>query len=221
MRGLAYAALVIAGWRVPAGLDIYMPVPEENPLTREKIAIGRRLFFDRRLSRDRTLSCATCHEPKRAFTDGRAVAAGLGGNRGTRNTPTLVNRGYGWAHFWDGRAPSLEKQVLEPILSPKELSLTVEELSVRVRMSSNEVARALATYVRSIRSGDSPFDRYINGKRSALTPQQQQGLALFRGKGNCTACHAGPNFTDERFHNTGVAWRDKRVIGSGTIHGDG
>jgi len=192
-----------------------MPVPENNPLTRQRIALGRRLFFDRRLSRDRTLSCASCHDPKRAFTDGRAVAVGVFDRKGTRSAPTLVNRGYGASHFWDGRAQTLEKQVLEPILSPKELHMTLEEVAARTRMAPEEVARALASYVRSIRSGDSPFDRYLHGDRNALTEQQRRGLNLFRGKANCSACHVGPNFTDEQFHNTGVAWRDGVLLDAG------
>ena len=208
-------ALFVLAWSVPLGLDIYMPVPEDNPLTREKVALGRRLFFDRRLSLDRTLSCASCHHPKRAFTDGRAVAVGVLGRKGTRSAPTLVNRGYGASHFWDGRAPTLEKQVLEPILSAKELNMTFEEVAARVGMGPEDVSRALASYVRSIRSGDSSFDRYLHGDRNALSEQQRRGLNLFRGKANCSACHVGPNFTDEGFHNTGVAWRDRVLLDAG------
>src|SRR5579864_3644878 len=107
--------------RPPLGLDLYMPVPEANPLTPAKVALGRRLFFDKRLSRDGTLACASCHDPKLAFSDGRTVARGIGGAEGARNSPAIVNRGYGKMFFWDGRAPSLERQALEPILNPKEL----------------------------------------------------------------------------------------------------
>src|SRR5207302_2683064 len=109
----------------PLGLDLYRPVPEENPLTHEKIALGRRLFFDKRLSRDRTLACATCHDPKRAFTDGKPVAVGIEGRTGTRNVPTLINRVYGKSFFFDGRAASLEQQAIEPILNPLEMNLTL------------------------------------------------------------------------------------------------
>src|SRR5262249_36499370 len=112
---------------IPLGLDLYQPIPDDNPLTPEKVVLGRRLFVDQRLSRDRTLACATCHEPTRAFTDGRRVASGIYGQEGTRNVPTLINRVYGASHFWDGRAPSLERQVLEPILNPKELGMTLVE----------------------------------------------------------------------------------------------
>ena len=201
--------------RVPLGLDVYMPVPLDNPLTSEKVALGRRLFFDRRLSRSGVLSCASCHNPKHAFTDGRAVSIGVLGRRGSRNAPTLVNRGYGGAHFWDGRASSLEKQVLEPIFSRNELDMTQVELQNRLRLSPSEVANALASYVRSIRSGESPYDRYLAGDGNALNAQQRRGLALFRGKANCSACHIGPNLTDESFHNTGIAWRSGRLQDEG------
>jgi len=200
-------AIVAAAVVVPLGLDLYMPVPEENPLRADQIAIGRRLFSDRRLSRDGSRACASCHNPGRAFSDGRAVAVGVFGRAGRRNAPALINRGYGRAFFWDGRSTSLETQVLAPITDPNEMDLTLDEASARVGLSSPEIAHALASFVRSILSGDTPFDRFVNGDREALSAAEQRGLRIFRGKGNCTACHVGPNFTDERTHNTGVAWR--------------
>jgi cytochrome c peroxidase len=199
----------------PLGLDLYMPVPETNPLTREKIALGRRLFFDKRLSRDGSLACATCHDPGRAFADGRAVPQGVNAMPGARNSPALINRGYGRRFFWDGRAASLERQVIQPITSPIELGLTTAELERRTGLKVRQVTEALATYVRTIRSGDSPFDRYVAGQTSALTPLEQSGLALFRGRARCTACHVGPSFTDEQFHNTGVAWRNGQFSDEG------
>src|SRR5438876_2862105 len=113
-------SLAAEGWvpRPPLGLDIYMPTPITNSLTREKVALGRRLFFDKRLSRDGTLACTSCHDPQRAFTDGRSVARGINGAEGTRSAPALINRGYGRSFFWDGRAASLERQAIEPILNP-------------------------------------------------------------------------------------------------------
>src|SRR6266852_5235070 len=182
-----------------------MPVPEDNPLTAEKIALGRRLFFDRRLSRDGSISCASCHDPSRAFSDGRPVTAGVFGRQGRRNASAIVNRGYGRSFFWDGRAATLEEQVLKPIQDPNEMDLTLPEAAFRTGLPAEEISRALASYVRSILSGDSPFDRFIGGDLSALSAGQQAGLQLFRGKANCVACHVGPNFTDERLHNTGVA----------------
>ena len=206
------AALILA---IPLGLDLYMPVPEDNPITEEKIELGRRLFNDRRLSRDRSIACASCHDPKRAFSDGRPVAIGVYGKLGRRSAPALINRGYGRAFFWDGRAATLEQQVVQPIQDPNEMDMTLDEAGARVGVSAADLSRALASYVRSILSGDTPFDRFVDGDRRALNAEQQAGLRVFRGKGNCTACHVGPTLSDERFHNTGVAYRDGRVIDDG------
>jgi cytochrome c peroxidase len=211
--------LLFVALTIPLGLDLYLPVPETNPLTNEKIALGRRLFFDRRLSRDSSISCSSCHDPERAFSDGRVLATGVFGRKGRRNSPALINRGYGRLFFWDGRVASLEEQVLKPIEDPNEMDLTLEEASSRVGLPIEKMSHALASFIRSILSGDSPFDRYINGDRGALTAEQQAGLQLFRGKANCIACHVGPNFTDERLHNTGVAWRDGRFTDDGAGQG--
>lgn len=216
---------------IPLGLDAYMPVPEDNPFTAEKVALGRKLFFDRRLSRNKRVSCATCHNPQRAFTDGRSVAVGVFGRTGTRSAPTLVNRGYGAAFFWDGRVSSLEEQVLQPIQNPVEMDMSVEGVVARLQhdrryraqfrqtfgreVNRGDLARALASHVRAILSGDSPYDRYLHGGQSALSSEAREGLRIFRGKGNCIACHVGPNLSDERFHNTGIAWRDGRLLDPG------
>jgi len=205
MKPLLMLSLVL---RPPLGLDLYMPVPDANPLTPAKIALGGKLFFNKRLSRDGTFSCASCHDPKLAFTDGRKVARGINGQEGTRNAPAVINRGYGRTFFWDGRAKSLEQQVLEPILNPKELGMTETLVESRIGLEIAEITGALASYVRTIRTGDSPFDRYAAGNQRALTEIQKAGLMVFRGKARCNTCHAGPNLTDENFHNTGVAWRD-------------
>src|SRR5687768_250953 len=204
--------LVIA---IPLGLDLYMPVPEGNPLSVEKVELGRRLFRDRRLSRDRSIACSSCHDPERAFSDGRPVAIGIARQVGRRSAPALINRGYGRAFFWDGRAATLEEQVLQPIQDPNEMDMTLAEASARVGLPVEDISRSLASFVRSLLSGNSPFDRFINGDRDALSPEQQAGLSIFRGKGNCTACHVGPTFSDERFHNTGVASRDGRLLDEG------
>lgn len=190
----------------PLGLDLYRPVPESNPLTPEKVTLGRKLFFDKQLSRDGSIACATCHQPRHAFTDGKTLAIGIGGQTGVRNVPTLVNRVYGKSFFLDGRAASLEQQAIEPILNPREMDMTVPELEARSGLPASTIAGALASFVRTILSGNSPYDRYVNGDSRALSPQAQRGLSVFRGKGHCINCHAGPNLTDERFHDTGVAW---------------
>jgi len=212
-------ALLILALKPLLGLDLYMPVPESNPLTRDKVELGRRLFFDKRLSRDRTIACATCHDPTLAFSDGRVLARGIDGAEGTRNAPALINRGYGSSFFWDGRAKSLEQQALEPILNPRELGLTEGELEQRTKLKTAEVTAALASFVRTIRSGDSRFDRYTAGQPNAINALEKAGLAVFRGRGNCSACHPGPNFTDEQFHNTGVAWRDGALADRGAGQG--
>jgi cytochrome c peroxidase len=166
------------------------------------------------------VSCSSCHDPDRAFSDGRPVSIGIAGRKGRRNSPALINRGYGRLFFWDGRISTLEEQVLKPIEDPNEMDLTLHEAARRVGLTPEKMSRALASYVRSILSGNSPFDRFINGNRAALTAEQQAGLQVFRGKANCTACHMGPNFTDESLHNTGVAWREGRVQDEGAGRGD-
>jgi len=206
---------------IPVGLDQYLPVPADNPLTAEKIALGRRLFNDRRLSRDRTAACASCHIPARAFSDGRRVASGVSGRTGRRNAPALLNRAYGRAFFWDGRTNTLEEQVLRPIEDPIEMDLSADEAAARVGLDRTTMAHALASYVRSILAGDSRYDRFLNGDRSALSADEVAGLAVFRGKGNCTACHIGPTLTDEQFHNTGVAWRLESGSATGELLDEG
>lgn len=172
---------------------------------------GKALFFDKRLSRDGSVSCGTCHDPKRAFADGQVLSAGVGGRRGTRHTPTVLGRGAGRLQFWDGRSASLEEQVLEPIRNPNEMAMTVEDALARVEkdypgLDARGLARALAAYVGSIRSEASAFDRFMHGDGAALNALEREGLRLFRDKARCYICHSGDQFTDEQFHNTGVAW---------------
>ncbi len=216
---------------IPLGLDLYLPVPEDNPLRPERVALGRRLFFDPVLSRDRSLACAGCHDPERAFTDGRALSVGVSGRVGTRSVPTIVNRAYGSSFFWDGRISTLEEQVLQPIQDPKELDMPIRDVVVRLRRDREyserfqavfgriptdvDLANALASYVRTILSGDAPIDLYLGGDLDALSDRAREGLRIFQGKANCSECHLGPTFTDERFHNTGVAWRDGELRDQG------
>lgn len=208
---------------VPLGLDLVAPVPEDNALTPAKVALGRKLFFDPELSADRTLSCASCHQPSRYFTDGRARAVGIGGTEGKRNVPSILNAAYGRSFFWDGRAASLEEQTLQPIQSAAELALPLRELERRLRerddyreafreafegeaTSADRLSRALATYVRTLRSGDAPIDRFLHGDTTALSVDARRGFRLFVGRANCGICHLAPLFTDHGFHNTGVSW---------------
>lgn len=211
----------------PEGLDLYLPVPPDNPLRVDVISLGRRLFFDPILSRDSSLACSSCHQPQRGFTDGRRVSVGVFGRQGTRNVPAILNRGYGRSFFWDGRIGSLEEQVLQPIRALDEMDLTLEDAVVRVsndpgyshrfrstfsrQVNMEDIARALASYVRTIQAGASRFDRLVGGDASAMTEVERQGLALFQGKARCDRCHVGTNLTDEGFHNTGVAWSEGRL----------
>ena len=214
-----------------------MPVPPDNPLTAEKVELGRRLFFDTRLSRDGTVACASCHLPERAFTDGRSVAVGIGRARGRRNAPTLYNRAYVSTLLWDGRAASLEEQAVLPMVSATELDNTHDEVVRRLReshlyrelfasafgteaISIERVAKAIASFERTLLSVDSAFDRYdVRGDELALSPAARRGLELFRGKGRCTFCHGTPLFTDNRFHNTGVSWRHRPSLGPVAVDG--
>jgi cytochrome c peroxidase len=220
---LLAAAALAASRRPPLGLDLYLPAPEENPITPAKLALGRRLFSDRRLSREGSLSCAVCHDPRRAFTNGRSVD--------TRQVPAIVNRAYGTFFFWDGRAASLEEQALQPMLNPREMATTQEAAVAVIRndrgywrsfqvvfgreANFEDIGRAIACFVRTIRSGDSRYDRYESGRRGMLSEEERRGLALFRGKARCIQCHSGPNLTDEGFHNTGVAFRGGHLLDEG------
>jgi cytochrome c peroxidase len=209
----------------PLGLDLYLPVPESNPLTPEKAALGERLFFDPKLSRDGTVACTSCHLPGHALSDTLAVSRGVDGRVGVRNAPTLMNRGWARSLFWDGRAASLEEQALHPIRSPREMDLPLETLGPRLRenpdyvhafraafpdeedpVGPEGVARALASYVRTLQAGDAPFDRFRAGQRDASPDDARRGARLFFGRAGCAVCHAGPTFSDGRFHNTGISW---------------
>jgi cytochrome c peroxidase len=196
-------------------------VPPTASWTPEKAALGQRLFNDRLLSRDRTVSCADCHRKDLAFTDGRKTAVGVAGRTGTRNTPTLLNRGLGRTQFWDGRAGTLEDQALGPIANPMEMDLPVPDAVDRLAAvpayraafqavfggapTAERLGEALAAYERTVYAVDSPFDRHLAGKPGALSPAAQRGLTLFGRKARCGECHAGPNFTDEDFHCLGVS----------------
>jgi cytochrome c peroxidase len=205
-----------------------VPEPPFNKGTDAKIALGRQLFFDKSLSIDRTTACATCHDPGRAFTDGRPLAVGVGGKVGRRNSPTLVNRGFGRVHFWDGRESSLEELVLQPIADPAEMGLPLPELRARLdadaayreafqaafagQVSVDTAGAALAAYLRTIRSGDSSYDRFSGGATDAMSDDAKAGLTIFRGKGRCSFCHREPLFTDEMLWNTGVALRPDNTL---------
>lgn len=182
--------------------------------------LGRALFFDPVLSEDGDVSCASCHDPARGFASPDPIAVGRGGQLGDFHAPTLLNRAAGEQFLWDGRAASLEEQVLMPLSDPREmgtdLGLILERLGSSPEWSrrfeeafggapdAGRLADALASFVRSLLEGDSPVDRFQAGDASALDEAEQAGLWIFESSGRCWRCHNGPNFTDESFHNTGV-----------------
>jgi cytochrome c peroxidase len=208
---------------IPAGLDLSVPLPPDRPPTAAGAELGRRLFFDPILSKDRNLSCASCHRPELAFADSTARSAGLAGVPARRNTPGLINVSYRPHLSWIGRTTTLEEQVLLPILDSLELGIDLGELDARLRAdasyraafrrafggppSPSNVAQALAGYLRTLLSADSPYDRFLAGDTTALSVEARRGLRLFTGRAGCSACHIGPNLSDGRFHNTGVAVR--------------
>jgi cytochrome c peroxidase len=218
----------------PRGLDIALyRLPD--PPTPNRVRLGRWLFFDRRLSRDGTVSCASCHQPDHAFSNTAAVAEGISGARGTRKTPTIVNLAVpmAWsnfrdvppgAFFWDGRARSLEQQALGPIANPLEMGSSRVRLVETIagipgyrryfgdafgdgRVTAERIAHAIADYVRTRMSGNSRFDRWVTGRdANAMSPQERRGFALFSGPAGCARCHPPPMFTDGRFRNLGIGW---------------
>lgn len=213
------------GFHVPWGLDVFsLRIPTNNPIGKEKVELGKLLFFDRRLSRDGTVSCADCHNPRLAFTDGRAVATGIKARQGERSSPTLVNRAFSTAQFWDGRASSLEEQAKGPMVDPLEMGngshddvvnslkrvdgyrrLFYEAFGTE-DFTIDDVAKAIATFERTLLSGNSPFDQFQRGDRWAISSTAERGFDLFRDRARCVTCHTGFNFTDEQFHTLGTGY---------------
>jgi cytochrome c peroxidase len=203
-------------------------MPADNPQTPEKIALGEQLFFDGRLSANGTVACASCHDPRLAFTDGRPLSVGIGNRVGQRNSPTVLNALYNIAQFWDGRALTLETQAALPIVNPVEMGqptldaavariAAVPDYRARFRRvfgrppSGTDLVRALASYERSQLSFDSPFDHFIAGDSSAIDASAKRGWTLFNTQGRCNKCHAFTDttsrpttFNDTAYHNIGV-----------------
>lgn len=222
------ASGMLAAGRKPAAQEVEVPLgllpiqwPADNPYSKEKLELGRLLYFDRRLSADGTVSCANCHHPSFAFADGAPVSTGIKGQKGTRSAPTVFNRAYSLAQFWDGRAPTLEEQAKGPMANPIEMGNTHEAVVSRLRLISgyrplfakafgsdditiDHVAKAIATFERTVLSGNSAFDRYKAGDKKALTAAQIRGFDVFQNKAKCDQCHEGINFTTNAYHNLGV-----------------
>jgi cytochrome c peroxidase len=210
-------------------------IPDDNQQAPAKILLGKKLYFDTRLSKDNTISCATCHDPAMGWSDAGPTSSGINKQLGGRRAPPVSNAAYSPLQFWDGRAPTLEEQAKGPIQNPIEMGNTHDAMLRTVNdipgyvdefkavfgtqpITVDQVAQAIAAYERTIVTTDSPFDRYVKGDAESLTKLEKRGLEIFNGKGHCTACHWGGNFSDGRFHNLGVMPADLTKPDSGRFN---
>ncbi len=210
------------------------PIPAELPhglsgavpqASAAQIALGRKLFFDPLLSRDRTVACASCHEPEHGFASTARFSLGVEGRRTLRNSPSLFNRGLATRQMWDGRANSLDEQALIPIADEREMGSSVAEALARLNASSEysagfqeafggpadaaRLGRSIAAFVERLYLADSPVDRFrMDNDFGALSVEERSGLWFYESRGQCWRCHSGPNFSDEEFHATGVGAKD-------------
>src|SRR6185503_8120669 len=218
-------------FKLPLGLEeSAMVIPSDNPVTTQKVELGRILFFDKRLSNDNTIACARCHLMQHGFTDGQPVSTGIRGQKGGRSAPASFNRVFSSAQFWDGRAATLEDQSIGPFTNPIEHGFTNYDLMIQKmkkipgyrklfmesffsdEITIGNVGKAIASFQRTVLSGNSPADKFDQGQEAGAIPvAAQRGLTLFRDKARCTKCHSGFNFTDEKFHNLGIGWDDNKV----------
>lgn len=194
--------------------------PKDNPYSAEKASLGKTLYFDKRLSADGTVACSTCHDPKFAFTDGAPVSTGISGQKGGRSAPTVLNRAWSNSQFWDGRAPSLEAQALGPVQNPIEMGNSLDGMVKTLNgiagykplfskafgdgeINADRVAKAIATFERTVVSGNSPYDRWKAGQATAMSQAAIRGYHVFQ-KAECDACHEGQNFTSNMYTNIGM-----------------
>lgn len=210
---------------VPYGLP-QVPWPADNPYSQKKAELGRLLYFDQRLSADGSVSCSTCHAIPRAYADLKPISIGIKGRKGTRHAPTVINTGFQQFQFWDGRVRTLEQQCEGPVSNSNEMSLTdvvkLAHMQCQERIMSipgyralfkevfgddqckiENISKAIATFERTVVSGNSPYDHYLAGNKKAMTGEQIRGYALFK-KSLCVNCHTPPFFFDNKFHNIGV-----------------
>lgn len=213
-----------------------MQYPADNPHSKEKEELGKRLFFDPRLSGSGQMACASCHDPDLAWADGRTVAFGHERQVLKRNTPSILNVGYNTIQFWDGRAATLEEQAIMPILADDEMRATPEEIVGRIAQQPeyrklfaaafeddavmlDRIAKALATFQRTIVGGRSDFDKFVTGKNpKAISDSAIRGLHLFRTDARCINCHNGPNFTDSQLHDLGLSYYGRKFEDLGRYH---
>lgn len=198
-----------------------VPFPEDNPHSEAKARLGELLFFDPRLSRDDDISCATCHDPSLAWEDGQPTGVGAAAKPLRRHTPSILNLAWGELYFWDGRATSLEEQALGPIQSDVEMAQPLDELQTELRaipgyrrafeaafpgagITPDTIAKAIATFERTVVSDTAPFDRWIEGDETAIGESAKRGFIAFNASAGCAACHSGWSFTDHGFHDVGL-----------------
>lgn len=197
-----------------------LKTPDDNPLTAEKVALGKQLFFDKRLSKDGSASCETCHVPEKGWGDGESLSKKVGGAMNTRHSPTLWNVGYNTLYYWDGRSETLEKQIEaawkgQMGADPAAIAAAVAKIpgylvQFKTIYSSDPtgetIIKSLASFVRTLRSGGSAWDKFEAGDKAAVSDAAKKGFELFRNKAGCAACHAPPLYTDNSFHNVGIGW---------------
>jgi cytochrome c peroxidase len=219
---------------VDRGFFLAVLVPKDNPLDLRRVELGKKLYFEPRLSADGTVTCATCHDVSRGFTDRRNASEGIGGKVGRRNAPTTMNALFFHTQFWDGRAKRLEDQARLPILNPIEMGMKDEATAMAAIAGDaayqkmfqaafgrdptmDDLTRAIAAFERTLVFLDAPFDRFVAGDPRALSAQAKAGLILFHGKARCVSCHhmnsGNPIGTDNRFHNIGVSARTQDFEG--------
>ena len=204
-------------WIRPAQI----PQPKDNPLTKEKIELGKILFFDKRLSKNNNISCSSCHNPKNSWTNSVPYSIGSDNKIGERNSPTLINVAYQLNQFWDGRVKTLEEQATKPMKNNLEMNISMKDLIKKLNkikgykelfdnafpskgITEKTLSKALASFERTIVSNEAPFDEYIKGDSNAISRKAKEGFRLFLNKGKCNHCHDGFNFTDGSFHNLGL-----------------
>lgn len=222
----ALASLSLAGAHAGDTHSSYLrpkqaPAPGDNALTPARVALGKALFFDPRLSGSNWISCASCHNPSLGWSDGLATAIGDGMKKLGRATPTIVNAAFNPVQFWDGRTRTLEAQALGPLTADAEMHGSIADMKRKLEaiagyramfdaaypgegIGGETIAKAIASFERTVLSTDSPFDRWMRGDRHAVSESAKRGFEVFRGAGRCETCHSGYNFTDNGFHNIGI-----------------
>jgi cytochrome c peroxidase len=210
--------LPFSGMTGPLGPFKNVPIPENNPQTPAKVELGKKLFFDRRLSGDGTMSCVTCHDPQQGYSDGLEISLNYPTTRNWRNSPTLINVAFQKFLFHDGRALTLEEQALFPMMSAFEMNQNLDFMEEEIRsvpeyvadfievfgdgdVTRERIAMAIAAFERTLISRDAPLDRFLDGDMNALSQDALKGYEIFIGKGKCSECHYGINLADDKFHS--------------------